>query len=352
MGVYRKGECWYIDYYINGSRKREKIGQSKKLAQTVLKKRKIEIAEGRYLDIKQDNRIAFRELAMKYLQLPEVKSKRSYSRDEISVRELISHFGDRKLNTITPSLIKGYKQHRLQQPSKRRLGQNITPATVNRELACLKHIFNLFIANQVIESNPAKFVKMCKENNERDRVLSKEEFEGLLESVPSFIGDILLVAYYTAMRVSEILYLTWDRVDLKGGFIRLKAEDTKTREGRAIPLNNALTSILKGCIRHLHHDYVFTHNNEPIKYSKLRYHFERGVQKAGIEDFIPHDFRHTCITNWRKQGHDYFKIMKASGHKTMNVFKRYNTVDEEELKSLVVESVIIDQDSRSKSVET
>ena len=102
--------------------------------------------------------------------------------------------------------------------------------------------------------------------------------------------------------------------------------------------NKVLTGILKGCIRHLHHDYVFTHNNEPIKYSKLRYHFGRGVKKAGIEDFTVHDFRHTCITNWRKQGHDYFKIMKASGHKTMSVFKRYNTVDEEELKSLAAES--------------
>ena len=110
MGVYRKADCWYIDYYLNGLRKREKIGQSKKLAQMVLKKRKIEIAEGRYLDIKQDNKIAFSDLATKYLQLPEVKSKRSYERDVISVRELVSFFGDRKLNVITPSLIKSFKQ--------------------------------------------------------------------------------------------------------------------------------------------------------------------------------------------------------------------------------------------------
>jgi len=94
-----------------------------------------------------------------------------------------------------------------------------------------------------------------------------------------------------------------------------------------IPLNNVLTDILKHCIRHLQHDCVFTHNNEQVKYSKLRYHFEKAVKKAGIEDFTIHDIRHTCITNWRKQGHDYFKIMKASGHRKMNVFKRYNTVD-------------------------
>jgi integrase len=54
-----------------------------------------------------------------------------------------------------------------------------------------------------------------------------------------------------------------------------------------------------------------------------------------VENFTFHDFRHTCINNWRKQGHDYFKIMAASGHKTISVFKRYNLVDEEELKTLV-----------------
>jgi hypothetical protein len=51
------------------------------------------------------------------------------------------------------------------------------------------------------------------------------------------------------------------------------------------------------------------------------------------------DLRHTAIINWRPQGHDYFRIMAVSGHKTMTVFKRYNTVSKEELKALVGEKI-------------
>jgi integrase len=61
-------------------------------------------------------------------------------------------------------------------------------------------------------------------------------------------------------------------------------------------------------------------------------------KKAGIENFTFHDLRHTAINNWRLRGHDFFRIMAASGHKTMNVFKRYNTVSKEELKALVGEN--------------
>ncbi len=57
-----------------------------------------------------------------------------------------------------------------------------------------------------------------------------------------------------------------------------------------------------------------------------------------IEGFTFHVFRHTAIDNWRLQGHDYFRIMAATGHKTVNVFKRYNTVSMDELKPLVSEN--------------
>lgn len=66
--------------------------------------------------------------------------------------------------------------------------------------------------------------------------------------------------------------------------------------------------------------------------------FVSACKRSEIEDFTFHDLRHTAINNWRLQGHDYFRIMAASGHKTMSVFKRYNTVSKDELKALVGEN--------------
>ncbi|MGO9116389.1 MAG: hypothetical protein ACLQPD_02135 [Desulfomonilaceae bacterium] len=48
-----------------------------------------------------------------------------------------------------------------------------------------------------------------------------------------------------------------------------------------------------------------------------------------------HDLRHCAINNLRLAGNDYFKIMAIAVQKTMNVFKRYNLVTEEELRSIV-----------------
>jgi integrase len=68
---------------------------------------------------------------------------------------------------------------------------------------------------------------------------------------------------------------------------------------------------------------------------EMKKSFATACKRAGIEDFIFHDLRHTAINNWRLQGHGHFRIMAASGHKTMRVFKRYNPVSKEELTALV-----------------
>jgi integrase len=62
-------------------------------------------------------------------------------------------------------------------------------------------------------------------------------------------------------------------------------------------------------------------------------------RKAGIEGFTWHALRRTAMHNWRLQGHAYFRIMAATGHKTMTVFKRYNIVSKEEGKALVGEKI-------------
>ena len=78
---------------------------------------------------------------------------------------------------------------------------------------------------------------------------------------------------------------------------------------------------------------VFTYLGKSVEV--VRRSFGTDCMKTGIEDFTFYDLRHTFINNRRVEGHDYFRIMAATGHKTMSVFKQYNTVRRDELEALV-----------------
>lgn len=341
---------FWIEYYTGeGKRKRERIGSSKSLAETILKKRLVQRAENRLLDKKKEDRIRFDDLTKWYLNLAEVKAKRSYERDERSIKKLKAHFGSKLIKEISPASIEAYRQHSLSQINYKKLFNK--PATVNREIACLKTIFSKAVENKKVENNPTRAIHQFKENSNRKRVLSLEEWEKYRINCPPWYLPIAMTAYLTGMRRGEIINLSPSRIDLKTGFIRLRQEDTKTGDERSIPIHPELTEILLEVmkVRHLNLDRVFHRNGKSVEESAVREAHERTCEKAEIEDFRFHDFRHTCINNWRLQGHDYFRIMAASGHKTMSVFKGYNTVDDKELKKLVTARMDTPVDTRGET---
>jgi integrase len=331
------GRVYWIDYLVEGKRRRERIGPNKEAADQRLREVLTARTEGRYIQKSPDARTLFKDLAAWYLELPEVKAKRSYVRDCYSVKNLLPFFGDRLLKDITPALVEAYRQRRLGQPSGRAPYGPTKPASVNRELAVFKTIFNKAIKNGKAERNPAQGVKLLKENNERDRILSPEEYIRLLAHCPAHIKPVVKVAYYTGMRQGEILNLTWGQVDVREGFIKLEAWDTKTSAPRLVPLTRELVEMFKAMTRGLPAVKVFTYAGRQI--GAIKRGFTTACKGAGIVDFTFHDLRHTAINNWRLQGHDYFRIMAATGHKTMTVFKRYNTVSREELRALVGEKI-------------
>lgn len=334
------GRVWWIEWYQDGQRKRERIGPNKSAAEQRLREILSARTEGRHIKKCPDSRTRFKDLSVWYLELPEVQGKKSYKRDRELLGRLLPHFGDKLLKDINPALVESYKEKRLSEPSGRTPTKLTAPATVNREVACLKAIFNKAIANDKAEHSPfqGKKVKMLKENNERDRLLSTEEYVRLLAYSPPQIKPIIKLAYYTGMRQGEILFLTWGQVDLKEGFISLAPDDTKTNEGRLVPLSREMVEMFRAMPRGLPGVRVFPYKGKAFG-SSFQKAFETARKRAGIEDFTFHDLRHTAINNWRLQGHDYFRIMAASGHKTMNVFKRYNTVSKDELKALVGEKI-------------
>jgi integrase len=350
MGVFKKQGVYWIDYYVNGHRKRERIGPDKRLAETVHRKRKVEIAEGKYLDKQRPITTTFDDLADTYLHYARnQQQKRSWTRDRTSITTLKAYFGGKRLPELTPASIEQYRAWRKATISRR--GQPVMPATINRELACLKRMFSvarkglILLKGGVPATNPMAMVSLERERNERDRVLTPEEFARLYQAGEDWLKPMLLVAYQTGMRKGEIRSLRWDQLDLKRGTIRLRSTDTKTDEGRVIPLNQALTSVFKTATRYVGCPWVFVNpatlegwqaNPEQVD---PRYHatsithaFERACRKAGVTNATFHDLRHTFVTNARRASIDYFRIMAITGHKTMAVFKRCNTVDERDLR--------------------
>jgi integrase len=327
------GKVYWVSVYVNGRKKRERIGPNKEAAEQrereILKLR----AEERFIDKDPAARMTLGELCQWYLKLPEVKAKDSYGRDKDFLGHLKRLLGEgTKAKYITVGKIESYQSTRLFEPSPRHLGENIRPATVNKEVSCLKTIFNKAIHHGKLKYNPIDKVKKLSENNVRERVLTLQEFRVLIDACDIHIRPVVTMAYYMGMRKSEIIRLTWPEVDLKKGFIRLSAKRTKTDRPRNIPIHPEIKTILEGLPRGLHTDRVFLYNGKP--FDDMGNSFESACERARIEDFTFHDLRHCALNNLRKAGNDYFKIMALSGHKTMSCFKRYNLVTEEELSQM------------------
>lgn len=326
MGVFKKNGAWWIDFYADGNRHRERIGKNKQFARKILEKRRTEVLDGRYLDRRQHRRMMLAELAERYLEYSK-QNKRSWKRDVTSCKHLVANFGSKDLRAITLETVERYKKKRSQEKPLRGSAPKMAPASINREIACLSAMFTWAEDNGWIDGNPVRKVKKLREANERDRILTEEEFGALLDAAAPHLKPILLLAYHAGMRKGEILSLTWDRIDLKGGLIRIRGGDTKTDEARIVPLIPAVIEALRSLPRRIGSPWVFGYKGKrPLK--DVRTAFASAKERAGLEDFHFHDLRHCFVTNARRAGIDQITIMSITGHKTTSVFKRYNTVEE------------------------
>ncbi len=228
-----RGKVYWIEYYLLGKRTRERIGPNKLAAEQRLREVLKARTEERYIDKNKNARITFDDLAKWYLNLPQIKTKSSYSRNVLSIRTISRILSGKVVRDLTLNHIEAYRQKRLGENSYK--GEKTCPATVNREISCLGHIMNLAEREGLIESVPFKGLKNLKEDNVRTKILSHEEYDRLLSCCPPHTAKIIRMDYYTAMRQGEILNLIWDKVDLKNEFIHLEKEDTKPRNAGPFP---------------------------------------------------------------------------------------------------------------------
>jgi integrase len=264
--------------------------------------------------------------------------KRSWKSAEVyAITKLREYFGGQRLTAITPAAVEAYRIWRRSSPS--RFGRPVLAGTVNREIAVLRTMWNvarkgiLLLKGGMPRENPVSEVVFEPPHDVRDRIFSAGEVARLLDIAPEWIRPIILLAHQAGMRRGEIVSLRWEQVDVKRGVIRLRSGDTKTAEGRVIPLPPPLKSLLATLPRGLGQTAVFLNpaTGRPYTPGRVSMAFQRTCRRAGLTNVRFHDLRHTFVTNARRAKIDYLRIMAITGHKTLRVFQRYNLIGEGDL---------------------
>ncbi len=317
VGVFKRGEYWWIDYSYAGKRVRESTrSTSKKRALQILAKRTAAVVEDRF-DIRATKQTpTLAQYAIEYLQYYSRLNKKpqTYRRDQILVKQLTQFLGKYRLNEIGPMLIEHYKRKRLE--------EGRAPATVNREVACLKNIYSTAIRNRRTLVNPVKQVKMLREDNIVTRVLSRADEEGLLANAAPHIQKLVICALDTGMRLGEILELQWPNVSLKKRLITI--EKSKTGMRREVPVSDRLLAILESIRADANEGAVFRwRNGEPL--TDVKNGYKAALRRAGLAEkkYRFHDLRHTFATRLAESGVDLFTIKELLGHSTIVTTQRY-----------------------------
>ena len=313
MAVYQRGDNWYVDFTFKGQRIRESIGPSRKGAEKVIVKKKAEIAENKFLDVrKEPDPVKFHDFAKQYLQWAKANKKpSSYERDFYTMRIFDREFEAKNIQDVTTWQVEKYKLKRKEQ---------FKPATCNREMALLKHIFSKAVEWGKMKENPAKKVKFFKGVVKRVRFLMPDEFRTLLSNCADFLKPIVTVAVHTGMRKGEILGLKWDQVDLEQKIITIL--DTKNNERKDLPMDETVSALLQGLERR--GEFVFSSAKEKA-FNEMTIHnaFHEAMKQARISDFRFHDLRHTFASNLVMAGVKIEKVQKLMGHKMLTMTQRY-----------------------------
>ncbi|OGP62750.1 MAG: hypothetical protein A2170_10055 [Deltaproteobacteria bacterium RBG_13_53_10] len=326
MAIYQVGNKWYVDLYVDGRRRRKAIGSRKEAenAQTAIK---ADVLRGEF-KFKRESKVQFEAFAQNYLNHCKTNKKKSWQRDENSIQFLEVHFGGMLLSKITPLDIEDYKTKRINgeiklkpkpNASRSRTDWKVQPATINRELACLKHMFSLAKKWKMADENPVKEVQFFQERQIEMKILSQEEIGRLLDYTSPRLKPIVIVALNTGLRKGEILHLRWSDIDFDNKFIFLK--ETKSNRFRKIPMSGLVLETLRALKRDK--EFVFTNPRTSRPLSDLQTGFKAACRKAAVGDLRFHDLRHTAATYMVTGGIDLVTVKDILGHATIQMTMRY-----------------------------
>lgn len=207
-----------------------------------------------------------------------------------------------------------------------RRAQGRADGTIWTELGLLRNALNWAVKRGLIERAP--HIERPSKPAPRDRYLTHAEISKLMDApCEPHIRLAILIMLATAARVTAVLELTWERVDLMRAQVDLRTPGATTRKGRAVvPINATLRAALMTARGAALSDHVIEWAGQPVK--SIKRGFASAVESAGLRDVTPHVLRHTAAVHLAEAGVSMDEIAQYLGHSdsriTASVYARFS----------------------------
>ena len=297
-----------------------------------------EMVRGVFVSRAEAENTTLSEALDRYLREVSV-NKKSHRTEKIYAETWKRAFGARSLASITSTDLAKYRDNRLKEVS-----ENM----VRLELALLSHLFTIAIKEWGMTglTNPVFQIRKPKLPQGRDRRLLPGELDRILSASDSpALAALVRFAVETAMRRGELAGMTWDMVELKKRTVTLPK--TKNGEKRIVPLSPEALRILSSLPRKIDGE-VWGMEPDSITQAFLRAvaRARKAYEKEGEEknekpdpaflvDLTFHDLRHEATSRFFEKGLNPMQVAAITGHKTLQMLKRYTHLKAEDLAEML-----------------
>lgn len=235
----------------------------------------------------------------------------SLKRSRLALNAASEVFGGVRIDHVAPHHVQDFKRRRM---------ETCEPATVQRDLAVLKHAFRL--ATKVYRyraDNPAQDVTVARYQEKQRRALSIDEVERLIAASAPHVQPFIRVAVQTGLRLSELSQLQWADVDFAAN--RITITRSKSRKVQTVPMDRIVRETLLALRGTGRVGWVFLYDGHRLENPKKA--IAGAARRAGVGKVTCHVFRHTAATRLIEAGVDILLVKAIMRHASITTTMRY-----------------------------
>jgi len=184
----------------------------------------------------------------------------------------------------------------------------------------------------MIDASQVPVFPHLREDNVRQGFIERAQYDALCKQTTGalWLRTLLALGYTYGIRKGELLSLRCSQVDLADRVLRL--HETKSGKPRHGVLTEECFTLVQACIMgKAADDYLFTYPNGD-RVRDFRKPWAKITKAAGVPDLLFHDLRRSGVRGLRQSGISQSVAMKISGHETESTFRRYDIVDDTDLR--------------------